>query len=205
MTIKIESTFHLSNQSINLSKYDDLMMTSIYSSIGLDEYENLSLEELDELDAKGEFPEPIIIGRICAHRFDLSFHDEDLCIVADCVSSDLVYFASYFLLEEGNEFRSCNYLFYLNGVFIEPQYRGNNYGLHALALFLQAFAWGETVGCHPVPIKDLKDKYPAHQGKRLMRNYWSKIGLERYSEKHNILWTPAWEMPDWLRTNLLED
>jgi hypothetical protein len=90
-------------------------------------------------------------------------------------------------------------------VFIKPEYRGHGYGIKALAMFLQNFAWGETVCCHPSPIIDMKDKYSEDKGKLLMKKYWSKLGLDKYSAKHNILWTDEWSMPDWLREQIFSD
>ena len=43
------------------------------------------------------------------------------------------------------------------------------------------------------------------KGKLLMRKYWSKVGLNKYSKKHNILWTDQWSMPDWLREKIFSD
>ncbi len=204
MEIHLESTFCLSNNDCILSKYDSLMMTFINTTINLDISETFSEEDWALFDEKGEIPEPIKIGHIYAYRFDLSYHPDDLMEMADCAHQDLSYFASYFLLEEGNDLKSYNHLFYLHEVFIDPKYRGMDYALQALAIFLQGFARGETVGCHPAPLHDLSKKYAQNQGRKLMRKYWSKLGLDRYSEKHNILWTEEWYMPEWLKNKIFE-
>jgi len=206
MELYLESTFHLSNLGLSYSKLDDLQVTRIQTDIKIDGGIELSEEELDERLAFGDYPEPIQIGRMQAHRFDLYYDQGEVIIVADCLTSDLSYFASFCLLEEGREaIEYKRYLFYINGIFIEPKYRGRDYGLQALAMFLQGLAWGEAVGCHPVPTDDLSGKYPKEKGQSLLRKYWSKVGLESYSEKHNILWTPEWEMPRWLRQKIFQE
>ncbi|WP_238987050.1 hypothetical protein [Lyngbya aestuarii] len=206
MELELESTFCLSNLGLSYSKLDDLQVTRIQTAIKIDGGIELSEEELDEKLALGDYPEPIQIGRMQAHRFDLYYNQREVMIVADCLTSDLSYFASFFLLEEGRDAIEFNrYLFYINSVFIEPKYRGRDYGLQALAMFLQGLAWGEVVGCHPVPTDDLSDKYPKEKGQSLLRKYWSKVGFELYSEKHNILWTPEWEMPCWLRNKIFQE
>lgn len=201
MEIYLESTFHISNLDIYHSHLDDLQVTRIHTDIKIDGGAGLSEEKLkDKLESEDHCLEPIQIGRIEAYRLDLYYDQHEVMIVADQISSDLSYFASFLLLEEGQNYLEHNrYLFYINSVFIKPKYRGRNYGLFALAMFLQGLAWGEVVACHPAPIDDLRDKYPKDQGKCLLRKYWSKVGLDYYSEKHNILWTPVWEMPYWLR------
>lgn len=203
--IHLESTSYVSNLDIYYSSLDDLQVTHIQTAIKIDGTINLSKEELEEVYKLCDYPDPIQIGTIHAHKFDLYYDRNEVMIVADCLSSDLSYFASFFLQEEGQDAIEYNrYLFYVNSVFIEPKYRGQNYGLSALAMFLQSVAWGEVVGCHPVPTNDLRDKYPQEKGRYLLRKYWSKVGLDYYSAKHNILWTPAWEMPYWLRHQIFQ-
>ncbi|MDT9184647.1 hypothetical protein [Limnospira sp. PMC 289.06] len=183
-----------------------MQVTRIDTTVKIDGSIDLSKEELEERWASGDYPEPIEIGRMQAHRFDLYYNQGEVVIVADCMNSDLSYFASFFLLEEGQDaIEYSRYLFYINSVFIEPKYRGMDYGLQALAMFLQGFAWGEVVGCHPVPTNDLSGKYPKQKGQSLLRKYWSKVGFESYSEKHNILWTSEWEMPRWLKRKIFEE
>ena len=100
---------------------------------------------------------------------------------------------------------SNRHLFYIDEVFIQPEYRGFEYGVKALAMFLHGFAIGETVCCHPCPILDLRDKYSEERGKRLMKRYWSKIGLKNYAEEQNILWAENWSMPEWLEEQIFSN
>ncbi|MDJ1178106.1 hypothetical protein PJF56_04435 [Roseofilum sp. BLCC_M91] len=207
MRIKVDSTFHLSNSGIlGLSSYDDLMFTSIYCTISLDFTEDLSEEEWCEREETGGLPDDIQIGHIYAHRFDLDYDPETLFLLGHARSSDLANFVSFFFLDEGKKQKSFDYLFYLDDVFIEIPYRGKNYALQALALFLQGFAWGETVGCFPEDLRGKNSNLESQsreKGKFLMRKYWSKLGLDRYSANHNILWTDEWYMPSWLRDKVL--
>ena len=160
----------------------------------------MSEEELEsDLDKIEE------VGHIYHHQFNLDYSRDDLAFLADAQSSDLSYTASFFFHEEGKENLSYRHLFYTNQVFIKPKYRGHRYGIKALAMLLQYFAWRETVCCHPSPIDDMKDKYSEAKGKLLMRKYWSKVGLNKYSKKHNILWTDEWSMSDWLREQIFSD
>ena len=160
----------------------------------------MSEEELEsDLDKIEE------VGHIYHHQFNLDYSRDDLAFLANAQSSDLSYAASFFFHEEGKENLSYRHLFYTNQVFIKPKYRGHRYGIKALAMLLQYFAWRETVCCHPSPIDDMKDKYSEAKGKLLMRKYWSKVGLNKYSKKHNILWTDEWSMSDWLREQIFSD
>ncbi|GAB1537830.1 hypothetical protein NUACC21_04840 [Scytonema sp. NUACC21] len=183
-----------------VSRSDDFAMTHFYSPIKFNLGSELS-EEWDELEEKED--EPKEIGHILATRFDYSYDGDRLIHLADTRDGDIVFFANFFLmdknlLDEYNVYPS--YLFYIEKVFIQPQYRGYDYALKALAMFLELFAKEQVVGCHPCPLDDLKDKYSDKQGKNLMKRYWSKLGLTNYSEKHNILWTPEWFMPTWLKS-----
>ncbi len=200
MNLSIESTAYLSNDDIYLSKEDDFLITSFRTLIKANFSNELSEEEfLEGVDKIEE------IGYILSHTFNLDYSRNDLAILADAKSSDLCYAASFFFYEEGKDYLSFRYLFYINEVFIKPEYRGHEYGIQALAMFLQNFAWGETVCCHPCPIHDLKNKYSEEKGKLLMRKYWSKVGLKNYAEKQNILWIDEWSMPDWLRYKIFPD
>ena len=189
MELIIKPTARISKRDIYGFKADDLLITFFQTPIEADFSDELSEEDESK---------PKKIGYIYAWRFDLDFSGRDLTYLADEINSDLCSCASFFFLEEGEESLSYNYLFYIEKVFIKPEYRGHGYALQALAMFLQLFAPGETVCCHPSHQEDLRDKYSGERGKLLMRKYWSKVGLNRYSEKHNILWAEEWDMPAWL-------
>jgi GNAT superfamily N-acetyltransferase len=205
--LKLDSEFSLSNDGIYCLENSDLMVHGIYTKILLDESDQLSEEELENGEEK-----LTEIGKIECHRFDLRYSESVLFSVADCHDSDLAKCASYFFYEEGKDLLeqelTDDAIFYINSVYIKPEYRGKNYGLYALALLLEGIAWGQVVSCHPVPIHDYKDKYSEKKGKLLLTKYWSKLGLEYYDEKHNILWGADWVMPEWIRKKLfpnLED
>lgn len=198
--LSIESTAYLSNKDLYFCKDESFLLTPFYTSIKVDFSHELSEEELES-----DLDKTVEVGHISHHQFNLDYSQNDLAMIADGKSSDLCYAASFFFYEQGKENLSFRHLFYINQVFIEPKYRGRKYGIKALAMLLQHYAWGETVCCHPSPFADLKDKYSEEKGKLLMRKYWSKVGLHKYSAKHNILWTDEWSMPDWLRTQLFAD
>ena len=201
MNLSIEPTAYLSNEVTYLSSEESFMVTPFHTSIKV----NFDDEFTDEFDDEIEQEEEKEVGYIYSNTFNLDYPKNDLAILADAQSSDLCYAASFFFHEEGKEHLSFRYLFYINEVFIKPEYRGHGYGIKALAMFLQNFAWGETVCCHPHPIKDMSEKYLKEKGELLMKKYWSKVGLDRYSDKRNILWTDEWSMPDWLREKIFTD
>lgn len=178
--------------SADCSDEDDLMLAPFSASIW------------DYIDQPGDTeddsePIEIEVGRILAHRFDLSYAPENLIWLADTKCSDL-YSAAMFLLNPRNYriIEMYRYLFYIDNVFIEPQFRGRKYALKGVATFLNLFAKGEVVSCHPCPVDDLKEKYTKTKGQLIMKKYWSKLGLTNYSKKHNILWKDDWYMPEWL-------
>ena len=198
--LSIESTACLSNKEVHIWDDESFMITPFHTLIKVDFSDELSEEEFfDGVDKIEE------VGYMLSYTFNLDYSQDDLADLADAHSQDLCYIASFFFYEEGKNDLSFRYLFYINEVFIKPQYRGHGYGIKALAMFLQNFAWGETVCCHPLPIIDMKDRYSEKKGKLLMKKYWSKLGLDKYSNKHNILWTNEWSMPDWLRKEIFSD
>lgn len=198
--LSIESTACLSNKEVHIWDDESFMITPFHTLIKVDFSDELSEEEFfDGVDKIEE------VGYMLSYTFNLDYSQDDLADLADAHSQDLCYIASFFFYEEGKNDLSFRYLFYINEVFIKPQYRGHGYGIKALAMFLQNFAWDETVCCHPLPIIDMKDRYSEKKGKLLMKKYWSKLGLDKYSNKHNILWTNEWSMPDWLRKQIFSD
>lgn len=117
--------------------------------------------------------------------------------------SDLYDVANFFFNRKNYQLIQLNrYLFYIDKVFVHPQFRGQGYALKAMATFLELLAKGEVVSCHPCPVDDLKDKYSKTKGQLIMKRYWSKLGLTNYSKKHNVLWIDDWYMPEWLRNEL---
>ena len=146
----------------------------------------------------------IELGYIVAHRFDLAYSARSLYFLADSIDSDLMRVAEFFLGTQSHyqKILGSKYLFYINHVFIKPEFRGHGYTLEAVALFLELFAKGEAVSCHPVPMDDLEKKYSKTKGKLILRKYWSKLGLTYYSKKDNILWQHQWSMPKWLRSRI---
>lgn len=202
MDLKIEPRADVSNSD------DDFAITHFYSPIKLNLSHELSEEEWNLLEFEEKEYEPEEIGHILAARFDYSYDDDNLIYLADTRDSDICFFATFIfgdkkLLDDFNVYPY--YIFYIEKVFIEPKYRGYDYGLKAIAMFLELFAKGQVVGCHPCPLDDLEDKYFDIQGKNLMKRYWSKLGLTNYSEKHNILWTEEWYMPKWLNNLIFSD
>jgi hypothetical protein len=180
----------------NYSSREDLEITNFHGLI------KAYLDE-EKFEEALETEDPIEIGYIFAYRFDLRYDNKKLFFLADALDQDLSYFAGFFLLENPKNLYS-RYLFYIDRVRIETKYRGFNYGIKALAVFLELFAQGQVVGCHPCPVDDLEDKYSKDKGRLLMKRYWSKIGLNKYNKKNNILWTNEWKLPDWLVTTLDE-
>ncbi|MDG3493161.1 MULTISPECIES: hypothetical protein [Pseudanabaena] len=173
------------------SDSNNLMITPFSGSIKI-YLEQDDLEEYKSLE----------IGHIKAYRFDLSYNYLDLTLAADHITQDVYYFANFFLQENPHLIEFSFYLFYLDRAFIQPEYRGKDYGLKALSIFLKLFAAGETVGCFPSPIEDLKDKYTDNRGKLIMKKYWSKLGLNKYESEQNILWTEQWNSPNWLEEQI---
>ncbi|MBW4534019.1 MAG: hypothetical protein KME09_08770 [Pleurocapsa minor HA4230-MV1] len=184
-SLSIEPTIHLENSDTYISREDDFKITFIRSLI------KLNFE--DE------------IGHITAYRFNLNYSDSDLTNLSEKKSTGLSYIASFFFLEEGKNEDLFGSIVYIDLVFIKPKYRGQRYAIQAVAMFLKYFACYETVCCFPEPTKDIEEKYPKEKGKLLMRRYWSKLGLNKYSAKQNILWTDEWSMPDWLREQIFSD
>lgn len=173
---------------VKYSCSDDFKITEFHSSIK-------TYHEDEEL---------VEIGYILAYRLDLAYEYSDLLITADCLGEDLSRFSEFFLLDNEDDLLP-NYWFYIDRVLIKPEYRGYDYGLQALAVFLELFAKGEAVGCHPSPTQDLSDKYSQSKGQLLMKRYWSKLGLKNYDEEKNILWARLWELPSWLNAKIFED
>jgi len=174
---------------------NDLLITPFNTPIKTEFYD----EDTDE-------EEEIELGYILAHRFDLAYSPSRLVCFADNLDSDLFHMAN-FLLENKTNYQKIygsRYLFYIDHIFIAPEFRGHGYALQALALFLELFARGEVVSCHPAPMDDLKNKYSKTKGQLIMRKYWSKLGLTYYSKKHNILWQDEWSMPKWLKSTIFK-
>ena len=198
MDLFIESTASLSNSTFQYSSEESFMIVPSQTLIKVDFRDKLLEEEFsDELDEDKFIKQ---VGHIYTHTFNLDYSKNELATLADIYNQDLSYISSFFFHEEGKENLSFRYLFHIDEVFIEPEHRGYGYGIKALAMFLQHFAWGETVCCHPHPIRDLmkKYKYSAEKGELLLKKYWSKVGLEKYNKERNILWTDEWSMPNWL-------
>lgn len=181
----------LLNFETNYSELEDFKITSFYSDIKL----YLSEEDIDE-------DEPSKIGYFLAYRFNLiDYTKRDLIVLADCQNGDLYHCADFFL-DNPEIFLTSKYLFYIFRILIDPSQRGYGYGLETLGIFLELFAQEEAVSCHPSPTHDLKNKYSKTKGRLLMQKYWSKIGLDYYDEKQNMLWTDNWYMPQWLEKKI---
>ncbi|MTF37508.1 hypothetical protein [Cyanobacterium aponinum] len=175
----------------------DLYITSFVTDINayLDE------DQLSEEDLKNLTKDPTKIGYILAYRLDLSYSLDDLLYYSNCEGSDLLLFTEFFSNHE--DYLLTDYLFYIDRVIIKPHYQGHNYGLKALAIFLELFAKQQAVGCHPHPLessrsKFLRKKYSKQKVRSIMTRYWSKLGFDCYDKKHNILWTDEWCMPSYL-------
>ena len=149
-----------------------------------------------------EEDEEVQIGIIRAHRFNLSHCMKTLLLLADELEHDLYQATVFFSTNEEVQFpiEYHRYLFHIGQVYIQPEHRGYDYGLRAMAMFLELFALGEMVSCHPYPDPDITKKFSAERGKKLLRRYWSKLGLTNYNAEHNMLWQPEWNVPQYLKT-----
>ncbi|TAE94295.1 MAG: hypothetical protein EAZ78_28445 [Oscillatoriales cyanobacterium] len=162
----------------------NLLITPFKTPIKTEFYDEDTDEEKD-----------IELGYILAHRFDLAYSPRILVSFADDLESDLFHVAKFFFENKKNSQKISGSRY---------QFRGHGYALQALALFLELFARGEVVSCHPIPMNDLESKYSKTQGKLIMRKYWSKLGLTYYSKTHNILWQDEWSMPKWLKSTIFK-
>lgn len=180
------------NITVFFARRESLIITPFFASIQVF-FENQDIEE-----------EPLEIGEILAHRFDLSHHPKTLFFKADEIDHDLMKMAEFFFFNKRNysAIEFCRYLFYIDKVYLKPEFRGKGYALKALAAFLELFAVGEIVCCHPSPTHDLSKKYSAKKGRLFMKKYWSKLGLTNYNQKHNILWEEDYFLPQWLTNSL---
>jgi hypothetical protein len=198
LNLEIETTFYSSNNDAHISTQDDYLITFLRSSIKVD-----FSSELSEEDYFAGVINLKEVGYISAYRVNLDYDPTSLAILADLTSSNLCFACSFFFYNEKDHLNhlllSSQYIYYIEEVFIKPEFRGLGFGIQGLAMFLLNFASHETVCCHPHPIFDLEEKYSEKQGKFLMRKYWSKIGLEYYAEDENILWTDNWCIPKWLK------
>jgi hypothetical protein len=176
-----------------------LMVTPISTKIKLSEFE----EDGDAIDLE--------VGFIQAWKFDLSFGNNSLLSVADTLTQELYDVALYFFADEHSLSQAeelsvwdSRYLIYIESVFVEPEYRGNNIGLKAVALFLAGLGEGNTVTGSPYPIGD-PGKRTREQTIRALRRYWSKLDITLYSKDYNLIWKADWRMPDWLAASLWEE
>lgn len=200
MDLQIETTSFLSNHDTHISRRDDYLITYSRSSIKADLSSELS--EDDYMNGEMKIEE---VGYILSYRMNLDYYENNLAFLADLLSSSLCHVASFFFYEQGQGCLSSQYLFYIDEVFITPKYRGLGYGINALAMYLDGYASEEAVCCHPCPIFDLENRYAEEKGKRLMRKYWSKVGLKNFAKEQNILWTANWFMPAWIRHQLFTE
>ena len=200
MELQVETITYSSNRDAYISKRDDFVITPMHSSIKADFSYELSEED---------FANGVIklkkVGFISAYRINLFESERTLAILADSISQDLCFAASYFLYNDGKNYLSSQYLYYIDEVFIQPEYRQFGFALKGLGIFLENFAQGEAVCCHPCPLKDLREKYSEKHGKRLLKRYWSKVGLNKYAVDNNILWTNDWSMPSWLKHQIFSE
>ena len=192
--LQVETITRSSNRDTYISKEDDFLITLMRSSIKADFSHDLSEEDFMNGVIKLEE-----VGSISAYRINLIYPERNLTILADLISQDLCFAASFFLDDDGKDYLYSQYLYYIDEVFIKPQYRQSGFALKGLAMFLENFAQGEAVCCHPFPLRDLREKYTEEYGKRLLKRYWSKVGLNKYAVDNNILWTDDWSMPNWLK------
>lgn len=213
MKLILKSSYTISNIGSH-SDYDDLMIRSMETNIFLDILDTLSDDEYYEREGEDMTVE---IGKIISNRLDLRYSQMGLWELADDKNPDLEKLIAYFCDGEGQEFLEDFFpdaIYYINKVIIKPEYRGYDYGLYALALLLESIADGQVVACHPHPINtdniilhytDEDDRPDIKKAQQILKRYWSKLGLENYDEKHNILWTTDWTMPEWIREKLFND
>ncbi|WP_330203568.1 hypothetical protein [Cyanobacterium sp. Dongsha4] len=216
MKLILKSSCTISNRGSH-SDYDDLMIRSMETNIFLDISDTLSDDEYYGREDEGILE----IGKIISNRVDLRYFQTDLWELADDKNPDLEELIAYFFYDEGQKFLEdifADSIYYIDQVVIKPKYRGYDYGLYALALLLESILLEsitnvQVVACHPHPINinnikpvgrciEEEDRPKIKKAQQLLKRYWSKLGLNNYSEKHNILWGVNWVMPKWIREKL---
>lgn len=200
MELQVETITYSSNRDTYISKQDDFLITYMKSSLKAD-----FSHELSEKDFADGLTKLVEVGFISVYRVNLMCSETNLAILADLISQDLCFAASFFLFGDGKDSLFSQYLFYIDEVFIHTKYRQFGFALQGLAMFLENFAQGEAVCCHPCPLKDLREKYTEKHGKQLLKRYWSKVGLDKYAVDNNILWTDDWSMPNWLKHQIFSE
>lgn len=94
-------------------------------------------------------------------------------------------------------------LWYIDSIYIEPKFRGKNYGIIATALFLHKMVSNDlhTVVCsHPSPLRDLfhgQYRHRPEEGRAFALNYLCKLFRDKpyYDPDANILWQYYYQTP----------
>ena len=130
MELQIETTTYSSNRNTYISKQDDFVVTYMKSSMKAD-----FSHELSEKDFAEGVIKLVEVGSISVYRVNLMYSDKNLAILADLVSQDLCFAASFFLFGDRKDSLFSRYLFYIDEVFIHPKYRRSEFGRKGLECF----------------------------------------------------------------------
>lgn len=122
--------------------------------------------------------------------------DQDLCLAVNWLpvqDPEDIDFALY---------KGC---LYLSKVEIQPSWRGKVPVLKAIATYLQLTIMEGLVFYMPMPFPKPESQEERDLKSFRLRQYWSKLGLDRYDSEHNILWEPEWSCPAWLAGRHIDD
>jgi len=129
--LQVETIVNSSNRDAHVSKEDDFLITRMRSSIKADFSHELSKKDFVNGIVKLEE-----VGSIFAYRINLIYSERSLAILADLISQDLSFAASFFLYEDGKDCLYSQHLFYIDEVFVQPQYRQFGFALEGLAMLI---------------------------------------------------------------------
>lgn len=207
MKLIIEPSYTVSNQIRIFSDRDDLMMGRIKIRVFLDITADLSTQEFSKRVAKDELdPDDwrVEIGVIkCTQFHIMTLPLEDYGFLARHTSEQLAMVADYLFESEVSEHifeRMPCVIHYLESVSIKPKYRGHDYELYAVALYLQAEAEAQIVACHPRFMAVDRKK-----GKKALTEYWSRLDLFCDGDPNpDVLLNSDWYMPELIEEKLFK-
>lgn len=103
--------------------------------------------------------------------------------------------------DESLEIGYVHNFWYLEDIYVEPKYRGENFGLLATAIFLAQYATvDDLITTHPYPSHDYRDKYDEDikRGIEDMKDYLGSLEMLDYDKEANLLWTNCYQEPEFL-------